>query len=407
MPGCDIDEHAMGLSGDNFENHAAMEPQPQDLGKNKGGKNRTTWEYRSGSGYAMGVDIECEENKQGGQGREVTKLGGQGRKVTTWIHRTRITCLRLIHRLNPFGAKDSGLMWQQIADQIHDETAGITERNARGKVMDCQVHSDGTAVMMWYRRQIQKMEETFNVCTEKTQSGQGGMSKQAAARKADETNTNQDEIEQEWEVLRSLKALQEDANRAATMKKQKVQHLKDIKNQLVPEEVHKVACDDEAVRMALITELERRMKKCEQEIKVTTAAGRCQVMTEQQQKEQEMLAEMKQIQRAKKKGEGTVSSDDDHADTGGGTTSDGRGRGKNNLKTSFDAMTQKMIDLTEAMKQDIEQEKPMSLAQCQQLLADLDDDIRGGLRLEGEERHQLRMIFLTQYAKSKKARLQL
>ena len=61
------------------------------------------------------------------------------------------------------------------------------------------------------------------------------MSKKAAANRAEKTGTNQDAIDLEWDMLRSLKALQEDASRAATMKKQKVQHLKDIKNQQLVE----------------------------------------------------------------------------------------------------------------------------------------------------------------------------
>jgi hypothetical protein len=395
-------------------------------GKNDG-KRKTTWQYRSGPGYATGVDVEVpanlgeaedeemkqggevrEQNKQGGEGREQNKQGG--RKVTNWIHRTRITCLRLIQRLNPFAAKDSGLMWQQIADQIHTETAGITETNARGKTVDCQVHSNGNALMMWYRRQVEELNKSFDAGAEKTRSGQGGMSKKAAASRAEETGNHQDEIEAEWEVVRALKALHDDASRAATMKKQKVQHLKDIKNQIVPDEVQKMACEDQAVRIALITELERRMKKCEQEAKTLTAAGRFAVQTEQQKEEQRMLAEMKQIQKAKRKSQGADSSDgeeDPESGTGGGTTSDARARGKNNnLKLSFDAMTQRISDLSEVMKQDVDQDRSMTLEQVKSLLAGLDDDIKGGLRLEGEERTQVRMIFLKDYAKSKRARLE-
>ena len=140
-----------------------------------------------------------------------------------------------------------------------------------------------------------------------------------------------------------------------------------------------------------------------------TAAGRCALQTEQQKEEQRMLAQMKQIQKAKKKSEGASSSDgEEDAETGGGTTSDARGRGKNNnLKLSFDAMTQKIGDLSEVMKQDVDQDRPMSLEQVKSLLTSLDEDIKtGGLRLEGEERTQVRMIFLKDYAKSKRARLQ-
>ena len=133
------------------------------------------------------------------------------------------------------------------------------------------------------------------------------------------------------------------------------------------------------------------------------------MMSEQQKEEQKFLAELKQIQREKRKSEGGVSSDDGGEDTqtGGGGTSDAKGRGKNNnLKLSFDAMTQKITDLSEVMKQDVEQDKPMSLDQVKSLLRSLDEDIAGGLRLEGEERTQVRMIFLKDYAKSKRARLE-
>jgi hypothetical protein len=404
-----LDDDAMQAEGRGKE-----DTQGQDRGDD-GNSKVTHWVYRKGDGEAWGSDVEGpsesdddakegrgEENKQGVQVR-----GDDGkRKITHWVHRTRITCLRLIQRLNPFAAKDSGLMWQQIADQIHKDTENVTEVNARGKSVNCQVHSDGTALMMWHRRQLAIMEKSFDAGAEKTKSGQAGMSKKAAASRSEETGAHQDEIEAEWEVLRSLKALHEDANRAAKMRKQKVEQVKELKNHKLPDEVQKTACDDEPVRLALIVELERRMKMCEQEAKTLTAAGRFHVMTEQQKQEHKMLAEMKGIQKAKKKSEGADTSEDEEAGTGGGTTSDARGRGKNNLKLSFDAMTQKMSELTEAMKQDIEQERPMSVSQVQSLLSDLDEDIKCGLRLEGDERQQLRMMILKQFAKSKKPRLE-
>ncbi len=133
------------------------------------------------------------------------------------------------------------------------------------------------------------------------------------------------------------------------------------------------------------------------------------MMSEQQKEEQKFLAELKQIQREKRKSEGGVSSDDGGEDTqtGGGGTSDAKGRGKNNnLKLSFDAMTQRITDLSEVMKQDVEQDKPMSLDQVKSLLTDLDEDIKNGLRLEGEERREIRMIFLKDYAKSKRGSLE-
>jgi hypothetical protein len=151
------------------------------------------------------------------------------------------------------------------------------------------------------------------------------------------------------------------------------------------------------------------MKKCEQEAKTLTAAGRHAVLTEQQKEEQRMLEEMRNIEKAKKKSEGANSSDgEEDGETGGGTTSDGRGRGKNkNLKLSFDAMTKTIAELSDVMKQDVDQDRPMSLDQVKSLLTSLDEDIsQGGLRLEGEERTQVRMIFLKDYAKSKRARLE-
>jgi hypothetical protein len=375
-----------------------------DAAANKDGKRKTAWRYEAGQGYATGHEVDAPDDEDINEGGK-NKQGG--RKTTHWVHRTKITCLRLIQRMNPWAAKDSGLMWQQIADQIHEETANVVERDARGKLKNCQVHSDGTALNMWYRRQLEKMEEAFDVGEERTKSGQGGMSKKAAAKRAEKTDTDQDEIEQEWEVLRSLKALQEDASRAAIMKKQKVQTLKDIKNQQLPDEVKKVACEDQQVRMAAIVELERRMKKCDQEAKTLTKAGRCAVMTEQQKEEQKLLAELKQIQRDKRKSEGGNSSDDaEDTQTGGGGTSDAKGRGRNNnLKLSFDAMTQKITDLSEVMRQDVEQDRPMSLDQVKTLLVDLDEDIKNGLRLEGEERRQVRMMFLKDYARSKRSSL--
>jgi hypothetical protein len=84
-----------------------------DAAANKDGKRKTAWRYEAGQGYATGHEVEAPDDEDINEGGK-NKQGG--RKTTHWVHRTKITCLRLIQRMNPWAAKDSGLMWQQIAD---------------------------------------------------------------------------------------------------------------------------------------------------------------------------------------------------------------------------------------------------------------------------------------------------
>lgn len=320
--------------------------------------------------------------------------GREKRKVTHWVHRTRITCLRLIQRMNPFAAKDSGLMWQQIAEQMHRDTADVVETNARGKSVSCQVHSNGVALMMWYNRQLQMMESSYSEGKEKSTSGQTGQFKSAIQTKARQSGDNEAEIELEWTVLLNLKALQKDANQAATLKKLSAGRAKDYKDKIIPDAVLEMACSSKKVETEAIAELERRMKMYAQQEQTLTGANRLPMMSQQQIQERDLLAQLKQQKAGKKDrkdGEPSVEEDTE--------PSSDKGRGKNNLKRSFDMMTEQMTGLAKFLKEETVQ--PTTLQDLQSLLAGIDKDVSDGLKLEADERAQLRAMFLRQYAKSR------
>jgi hypothetical protein len=322
--------------------------------------------------------------------------GREKRKVTHWIHRTRITCLRLIQRMNPFAAKDSGLMWQQIAEQMHRDTADVVETNARGKSVSCQVHSNGVALMMWYNRQLQMMESSYSEGKEKSTSGQTGQFKSAIQTKARLSGDNEAEIELEWTVLLNLKALQKDANQAATLKKLSAGRAKDYKDKVIPDAVLEMACSSKKVETEAIAELERRMKMYAQQEQTLTGANRLPMMSQQQIQERDLLAQLKQQKagKAKDRKDGDPSVEEDTE-----LSSDNKGRGKNNLKRSFDMMTEQMNGLAKFLKEETVQ--PTTLQDLQALLAGIDKDVSDGLKLEADERAQLRAMFLRQYAKSR------
>jgi hypothetical protein len=315
------------------------------------------------------------------------------RKVTHWTHQTRITCLRLIQRLNPWTQRDSGATWQQIADTMHRDTAHLKETNARGKEISCQVHSNGSALNMWYIRQLGIMEGAYSERKERTESGQTGQLQQCINARASQTGENADEIAQEWATLMALRSLQQDAAKAALMKKEKSNAQKTMKNDELPDAIVKLACEDEAIQIQAIRLLEKKMKKYAEQEKTLASANRLPVMSPQQIEERQLLETLK-AQRRTAKGGGDDSEEDEHV-----TSSDAnRGRGKTNLKKSFDMMSEKMAELAQVMKEDVS-EKATTLQVLQQLLHGLDQDIQGGLKLEAEERSQLRMIYLRQYAK--------
>jgi hypothetical protein len=343
------------------------------------------------------VVIDGDSNGQKKQDTCVDALTAgdrEKRKVTHWVHGTRITCLRLIQRMNPFAAKDSGAMWQQIAEQIHGETANVFETK-RGKTVSCQVHSNGTALMMWYTRQLEKLETAWSEKKDK-QSGQTGQFKGTIESKARESGENAEELEAEWNVLLNLKALQKDASQAATLKKLTAGKAKDLKDKRIPDAVLEMACSSVQVETAAIAELERRLKKAQDTENTLTSACRLPVMTQQEQEEKALLQKLKE-QKQQRKGDATG---EDPA-TGEELSSDGRGRGKNNLKRSFDVMTEQMIGLAKFLKEEQSEQQPTTLQDLQSLLTGIDKDVAVGLKLEGDERAEMRAMFLREYAKGR------
>jgi hypothetical protein len=343
-----------------------------------------------------GGDVESTEQAGGGGKAKSSALpdGGEKRKVTHWVHETRITCLRLIQRLNPFAAKDSGLMWQQIADQMNRETANVVVTK-KGKVVSCQVHSNGTALMMWYTRQLGTLESAYSEKSDK-QSGQTGQFKGAIQTRARQSGENEEELELEWSTILNLKALQKDANEAATLKKLSAGKAKDYKDKHIPDAVLEAACNSRKVETQAIAELERRAKKASEEESILAGANRFAVMTDQQKREHALLQQLKD-QRAKR-----VESDSAEDGKDADLSSDNKGRGKNNLKRSFDNMTEQMTQLTKFMKDDSETpEQATTLQDLQLLLSGIDDDVATGLKLEADERAQLRAMYIRQYAKSR------
>ena len=345
-----------------------------------------------------GEDERRETVETVGHGQEQLSKEGciSKRKVTHWIHETRITCLRLIQRMNPWTAKDSGLMWQQIADTMHRDTEHVTSMNARGKEVSCQVHSNGSALNMWYNRQLQILQERYSEGKERTKSGQTGQLQQAITERASQTGEKRDEVEAEWAAIMSLRALQQDAAKAALLKKEKINAQKSLKNEELPEAVMQLACDDDKIRMQAIRLLEKKMKTFAQEEKTLASAHRCAVMSPQQIHDKELLEKLKQQRR-----DAMGKSDDDSAEDERHMSSDtNRGRGKNNLKRSFDMMSEKMCELAQFMKEDNDDDKgTTTLDGLNDLLNGIDADVKGGLKLEADERAQLRMIYLRQYAK--------
>jgi hypothetical protein len=121
-------------------------------------------------------------------------------------------------------------------------------------------------------------------------------------------------------------------------------------------------------------------------------------MTEQQKREHTLLQQLKD-QRAKR-GESEASAEDGKdADL----SSDNKGRGKTNLKRSFDNMNEQMTQLTKFMMKDDSEtpEQPTTLQDLQSLLTGIDDDVASGLKLEANERAELRAMYLRHWGKSR------
>jgi hypothetical protein len=148
------------------------------------------------------------------------------------------------------------------------------------------------------------------------------------------------------------------------------------------------------------------MKRWKEQERILISANRMPVMSAQQIQEKKMLEDLRLQKKEQKKQskEGAASSGDDNDDK---HTSD-TNKGRNNLKKGIDMMITKMTEMSDLMKQDADaSEHPLELEQVKQLLTSLDDDTRtGGLKLEAEERSEIRMMFLRQYAKHSMAKIQ-
>jgi hypothetical protein len=323
-------------------------------------------------------------------------------KHTYWVHRTRIACLRLIGNLNPWAAKDAGATWQKIATQIHEETKGVTERNSRGKLMNCQVMAtNGTALMMWYIRQAERMDKAYSEKKEKATSGQTGMRKKAIEDMARANDDKPEEIEKEWDVLRHLRGLKEEAELAKKMEKSKSAALKRMKDDEMPEEIRKLACESKEVCLQGIRLLHKKKKAWEAEVQVLKTAGRHAVMSEQQKQEMQLLADLEQ--QRKQYSDYEAGEDEDIA---AATSSDAQAGRRNDrgLKGSFGMLTAAVQQVSALMQQDDHHAqaqsafKILTTSQLKRNLAQLDEDIEGGLKLEAGERALVREWQLKKYA---------
>lgn len=144
-----------------------------------------------------------------------------------------------------------------------------------------------------------------------------------------------------------------------------------------------------------IAELERRMREYAKQEETLMNASRMPVMSAQQKQERELLQKLKQQKQDRAKESGVEDSKEDTD-----PSSDSKGRGKNNLKRSFDLMTEQMSGLTKFLKEETAEQQPTTLQDLQVLLGGIDRDIVNGLKLEADERAQLRAMMLRSYATS-------
>lgn len=332
------------------------------------------------------------------QADPVHVAGGGKQKHTHWIHNTRIACLRLIRSRNPFASRDSGLTWQQIAEEIHKDTEGITEINDRGKVKDCQVQSNGQSLLMWYRRQLEGMEKAFSDKSERSTSGQGGLRQKAISVAAQKAAESEENIQKEWDVLASIKALHEDAVKEAKSRKEATAKVKDLRDNKFPDAIEEMACESSEVMLATIKELHRRKRLYEQRAATLQGASRMPIMTDQQKKDFELLERLKKHRRDN--GDDEVVDEGDTTTDGHVTSDKGEGRGKSSMyKQSFQNMNAALGKLTAALDEDGKRDEPVTAVQLKRAFATLDAAIEGGLELEAGERQFVREQYLRRFAR--------
>jgi hypothetical protein len=319
-------------------------------------------------------------------------------KHTYWVHRTRIATLRLIGNHNPWSAADAGRTWQKIATQIHEDTKDVTEMHPRTKkLMNCQVMAtNGQALMMWYIRQVGKMDEAYNEKKEKSTSGQTGMRRKAIEQMAAASNDTVEEIEKEWDVMRHLKGLKDEAEMAKKMAKARTDGLKSLKDDEMPKDILRLACESKQVCLQGIRLLHKKKKLWEQELEMAKRLGRAPVASEQHKQDMQLLADLqKQLK--------SYSDYEEDEDEVPATSSDGRGRGsERGLKGSFSMLTAAVQQVSAMLQQEdsvtLSASKTLTTSQLKSNLQQLDDDIAAGLILEAGERALVREWQLKKYA---------
>jgi hypothetical protein len=339
-----------------------------------------------------------ESPSAGGRARSESPKAG---KHTYWVHTTRIATLRLIGNFNPWSAKDSGATWQKIATQIHHDTKHVRERHPRTKkLMNCQVvATNGQALMMWYIRQAEKMDKTYSEKREKTTSGQTGMRKKAIEAFAAENNENAADIEKEWDVLRHLKELKDEAELARKHEKSRSAALKSLKDDEMPAEIRKVACDSKEVCIQGIRLLQKKKRQWETEVALAQKLGRAPVVSASYNDDMKLLDDLQKQRKTYSDGD-----DDDEEEVQAGATSSDARAGKNDrgLKSSFGMLTQAVQQVSAMLQHDEfhaqTASKTLTTEQLKTNLAQLDSDIQNGLMLEHGERALVRELCLKRYA---------
>jgi hypothetical protein len=308
--------------------------------------------------------------------------------------------LRLIGNVNPWTAKDAGLAWQKVAAQIHEETKDVREKNSRGKVMNCQVIANGPALNVWYTRQAEKMNGAYSNSKEKATSGQTGMRKKAIEAAAKKDGEKPENVEKEWDVLRHLQDLRDEAGLARKTEKSRSAALKSMKDDKMPKEILKLACDSKPVCLEAIKLCHKRKREWEREVATLKTADRHPVASEAHKENMQLLKQLQQ--QIKEYSDYDEGEDEDYVQEA--TSSDAKGGGKKDrgLKTSFGMLTAAVQEVTAAMQADdnVAQAafQTLTTEQLKANLLQLDADIHDGLPLEPGERALVREWQLKRYA---------
>jgi len=335
---------------------------------------------------------QSDDDSDGGEGEDAAQqdvLGTTGmaaaggaaeeasKKKTNWVHTTRMSAYRLVLRNNPFIAQhaESPQAWQAIADELHECTKGYTERNKRGKVVDCRVYSNGTSIYMFIRRRLDDLRKSGDKDGPNKVSGHAG-DQEAAANDV-----------KEFDELKAIQRLQNAATAIADAKKKNSEQKKHLKDDAIPDAIFKQAAESAEMERSLFQELQKRKRKLDLEAKVLEQAGKKLQFTELQQRDMDKLHELTQ----KRKAEGK---DDDKSPSDSGTS----GR-RGSVHKNFEAVAAAMHKLTQVIAADADADQrrfavPSAddiAAKLQRLEADV---ASGTLRISETEKNQLRMRIL-------------